>query len=125
MNGRENRQKFGLILRWNNDMDITNFKNKAGFIFSLIGFLELLIVLVAVIFFREDMILYLTIFEMIYPVLLFSAWIFGLIGLVLGIKSLKSPDNKYAKIGIALSVLGLLEYVLFYYILVGIFGLAG
>jgi hypothetical protein len=106
-------------------MDITNFKNKAGFIFSLIGFLELLIVLVAVIFFREDMILYLTIFEMIYPVLLFSAWIFGLIGLVLGIKSLKSPDNKYAKIGIALSVLGLLEYVLFYYILVGIFGLAG
>lgn len=50
------------------------------------------------------------------------SWLFDLSGLLFGILGLKSEKKIYAKAGIALSVLGLLGYLLFFGYLVMRFG---
>jgi hypothetical protein len=45
------------------------------------------------------------------------------VGLVLGVRGLKIGEPEYAKIAIILSILGLLEYVLLYYIFALMFGM--
>lgn len=63
--------------------------------------------------------------DFLFTAFFYSAWIFDVAGIILGIKGWKMADAKYAKIGIFFSVLGLLEYVLFYYVLALMFGMAG
>lgn len=103
-------------------MKISN--NEIAFIFSLVGFIELFIFIIGIVFFQRLITeRVFSIFVDLEPIIIYSAWIFDIIGLVFGIKGLKTDGAKYAKIGIGLSIAGLLEYVLFYYILALMFGL--
>ena len=53
----------------------------------------------------------------------YSAWIFDIAGLIFGMMGLNTENRKYAKVSIILSILGLLEYVLLYSMIAGMFGM--
>jgi hypothetical protein len=99
-------------------------KSKISQIFGIIGFTELLIPIIILVFFQRAVISnFLFIFEEIYPIFLFSAWIFDIAGIIFGVKGLKAGEGKIVKMGILLSVLGLFEYLLLYFILAKMFGM--
>ncbi len=96
---------------------------KIAIIFGAIGFTELFILVIGVTMFQNLIIDYLSVFETIFSIFLISAWIFDVLGLYFGIKSLEQGEKRLARTGIILSALGLLEYLILYFILASTFGM--
>ena len=60
--------------------------------------------------------------DYIFTFFFYSAWVFDSMGLVFGVMGLKPDNKRLAKAGILLSVFGLFEYFLFFYVLAKMFG---
>lgn len=99
--------------------------SKLGLFLGLTGFLELFLFLFSVLILKRFVLEnFFSLFIVLEPFIIYSAWIFDLAGLFFGLMGLRTKNRKYAKISILLSISGLLEYVLLYYSLALLFGMA-
>ncbi|GEM_PF-5591512 len=97
---------------------------KASVVFGTIGLVSFLLFIGRLIVMKYAVSWYsVIIVDYIFIFIFYTAWIFDVLGIFFGIKGLKLEEKMLARTGIILSVLGLFEYMLLYFILASTFGM--